>query len=118
MADFEELLEMTKKELMQEAEDQGYNFSNQTRKAVIAKEMADDIVTKGTQSEATRSEGWDQEFKKAAEQALRKTLEEDRSYTVFEKQEGENMFNVAPAYMKWTEERKVPLLTITRYANV
>jgi len=118
MASFKDLLSKKKSELMDLAEHQGYKFDHQTRKAIIAKELSDDVVDKEDHVDPSeKSDKWNKELRKAGEQALRRTLEKDRSYTVFEKKAGDNAFNVAPAYMKWNEEEKSPLLTITIYTK-
>ena len=116
--EFKDLLSKKKSQLMEIAENEGYDFGNQTRKAIIAKELADDVVdTDDYTDPSEKSDSWQEEFKEACEQALRRTLEENRSYHVFEKSKGENIFNIAPAYMEWNDELKNPLLTIIRYAK-
>jgi len=116
--EFKDLLSKKKSQLMEIAENEGYDFGHQTRKAIIAKELADDVVdTDDYTDPSEKSDSWQEEFKEACEQALRRSLEENRSYHVFEKTKGENMFNIAPAYMEWNDELKNPLLTITRYAK-
>ncbi len=116
--EFKDLLSKKKSQLMEIAENEGYDFGHQTRKAIIAKELADDVVdTDDYTDPSEKSDSWQEEFKEACEQALRRTLEENRSYHVFEKSKGENIFNIAPAYMEWNDELKNPLLTIIRYAK-
>ena len=116
--EFEDLLSKKKSELVELAEDEGYDFGHQTRKAMIAKELADDVVdTNDYTDPSEKSDRWQEEFREACEQALKRSFENNRSYHVFEKLDEENMFNIAPAYMKWNDELKNPLLTITRYAK-
>jgi len=105
--EYKELLELNANEVKRTAEEYGVEYT--TKKETLAK-ISEKVSDESESEESNKESSWYDEFRKAIDLAVRRTLSEGRSYKVLSTEE-ENIFNVSPTYIQHDESKDL-LLTI------